>query len=156
MSSLIISTLTFALLVVGSCSSQPPGPNPSWVLDLKTFGGLAGVGRGNITVNHEGRFDCSYLDRQELKKGPSGTLKPGQLKSISDAVAGLAPNGWNKPGLNFAAPDAFGYKLEFRNGTDKAQVVQWADNTADQLPDDLKKLSDTLLQTMNTSCREKR
>ena len=156
MSHLIISTLTFVLLIVGSCSSQPPDPNPVWSLDLKTSGGFAGVGRGNFSVNHEGRFECSYLERQELKKGATGTLKPAQLKPISDVVAQLDPTGWSKPGLNVSAADAFGYKLEFRNGTVKEKervfAVQWYDNTADQLPDDLKKLSDALLQTMKTSC----
>ena len=154
MSPLIISTLTFVLLLVGSCSSQPTDPKPEWSLDLKTSGGFAGVGRGNLSVNHEGRFECSYLERQEVKKGASGTLKLVQLKLISDAVAQLDPNGWNKPGLNVAAPDAFGYKLEFHRGTDKNSVFAavWYDNTAEQLPDDLKKLSDTLLQTMTSSC----
>src|SRR5215831_4286712 len=154
MSPLIISTLAFVLLLVGSCSSQPPDPKPSWSLDLKTSGGFAGVGRGNLSVNHEGRFQCSHLDRQDVKKGASGTLKPVQLKPISDAVAQLDPNGWTKPGLNVAAPDAFGYQLEFRNGPDNKQIftVQWYDNTADQLPDDLKKLSDVLLQTISSSC----
>src|SRR5215831_2190572 len=151
MSPLIISTLTFVLLVVGSCSSQPPDSKPLWSLDLKTSGGFAGVGRGSLSVNHEGRFECSHLDRQEVKKGASGTLKPGQLKLISDAVAQLDPKGWSKPGLNVAAADAFGYKLEFHNGTDNNQV-QWYDNTSDQLPNDLKKLSDVLLQTIKSSC----
>jgi len=152
MSPLIISTLTFVLLLVGSCSSQPIDSNPSWSLDLKTSGGFAGVGQGNFSVNHEGRFECSHLERQDLKKGASGTLKPGQLKPISDAVTQLDPNGWNKPGLNVSAADAFGYKLEFHRGKDQAFNVQWYDNTADQLPDDLKKLSDVLLKRMSGSC----
>jgi hypothetical protein len=81
-------------------------------------------------------------------------LNPGQLKPISDAVAQLDPKGWNKPGLNVSAADAFGYKLEYRAATNSDGVftVQWYDNTADQLPDDLKKLSEVLLRTMNTSC----
>jgi len=87
-----------------------------------------------------------------LKKAASGTLKPGQLKPISDAVTQLDPNGWNKPGLNVSAADAFGYKLEFHRGKDQAFNVQWYDNTADQLPDDLKKLSDVLLKRMSGSC----
>jgi len=154
MSPLIISTLTIVLLVVGSCSSQPPELKPSWGLDFNTSGGFAGVGRGNISVNDVGRFECSHLDRQEIKKGAAGTLKPGQLKPISDAVAQLDTKGWSKPGLNVSAADAFGYKLEFHNGTDSKQIftAQWYDNTADQLPGDLKKLSDVLLQTMKTSC----
>jgi hypothetical protein len=160
---LLISTLLSLLLLVGSCSSQSTelngskqgtDANSSWSVDLNTSGGFAGSGRGNLSVNHQGRFECSHAERQEIKKGASGTLKPIQLKPIADAVAQLAPDGWSKPGLNVSAADAFGYKLEFRNGRDNAQVftVQWYDNTADQLPDDLKKLSDVLLQTMSNSC----
>jgi hypothetical protein len=160
---LLISTLIFLLLLVGSCSSQPSEPKPasqprdaktSWSLDLKTSGGFVGVGRGNLSVSHEGRFECSPADRQQVKKGVSGTLNPSQLKPISDAVAQLNPKGWNKPGLNVSAADAFGYKLEYRPGAESSEVftVQWYDNTTDQLPDDLKKLSDVLLRTMGTSC----
>jgi hypothetical protein len=163
MPSLLISTLVFLLLLVGSCSSQPSelshssqprDTKTSWSLDLKTSGGFVGVGRGNLSVNHEGRFECSHADRQQVKKGAAGTLNPGQLKPISDAVAQLDPKGWNKPGLNVSAADAFGYKLEYRAATNSDGVftVQWYDNTADQLPDDLKKLSEVLLRTMNTSC----
>ena len=158
-----ISTLIFLLLLVGSCSShssdlnhssQSRNAKTSWSLDLKTSGGFVGVGRGNLSVSHDGRFACSHADREQVKKGASGTLNPGQLKPISDAVAQLDPKGWNKVGLNVAAADAFAYKLEYRAGTESSEVftIQWYDNTADQLPDDLKKLSDVLLRTMSTSC----
>jgi hypothetical protein len=77
MPSLLISTLVFLLLLVGSCSSQPSelshssqprDTKTSWSLDLKTSGGFVGVGRGNLSVNHEGRFECSHADRQQVKK----------------------------------------------------------------------------------------
>ena len=82
-----------------------------------------------------------------------GGLHSTEFKPISDAIAQLNPKEWNKPGLNVAAPDAFGYKLDLKTGTDNKQVftVQWYDNTKDQLPADLKKLSDALLQTISTS-----
>jgi hypothetical protein len=57
-----------------------------------------------------------------------------------------------EPDLNVAAPDAFGYKLELRMGTEESNTVQWYDNTRDQLPPDLKRLSDVLMQTMRTAC----
>src|SRR5215471_15200694 len=134
MPAFLISTLAFVLLLAGSCTSQPAEQKTSWSLDLTTSGGFIGIGRGNLSVNHEGKFECSHADRQEVRKGASGTLKPGQLKPISDAVAQVDPKGWNKPGLNVAAADAFGYRLEFRSGPDKKEVVtiQWYDNTADQ------------------------
>ena len=83
-----------------------------------------------------------------------GGLHSPEFKPISDAVVQTNPNEWSKPGLNVAAPDAYGYKLELRTGTDSKEVftVQWYDNTKDQLPADLKRLSNALLQTMESAC----
>ena len=109
---------------------------------------------GNIAVNSEGK--CTYYEtnRDNVKSTVTGTLNPRQLQPIKDAVAQLDLKGWNKPGLNVAAPDAFGYHLEFRSGADLKQLtpIQWYDNTTDQLPDDLKRLSAVLEQTMKTRC----
>jgi hypothetical protein len=60
--------------------------------------------------------------------------------------------------LNVAAPDAFGYQLEFRMGADLKELtpIQWYDNTAGKLPDDLKRLSATLEETMKQVCSTKR
>jgi len=153
----LVTCLTLLLLLAGSCSKQSAAPNTvqrSWSLQLTTSGGFAGLGRGNISVNSEGKYSCSQRTPQEVRKGVVGGLNSTEFKPISDAVAQLDPKEWNKPGLNVAAPDAFGYKLELKTGTDNKQVftVQWYDNTRDQLPADLKKLSEVLLQTMNTLC----
>ncbi|MFN2576127.1 MAG: hypothetical protein ABR607_00385 [Pyrinomonadaceae bacterium] len=112
------------------------------------------MGRGNMAVDSEGKYNCLQTDRQDVRKSVVGSLHPIQFQPISGAVAQANPREWNKPGLNVAAPDAFLYKLELRTGTDHKEIftVQWYDNTRGQLPPDLKKLSDVLLQTMKTSC----
>ncbi len=153
----LVSCVTLSLLLAGSCAKQSPTARetiePPWSLQLTTSGGLTGLGRGNLSVNNEGKFSCSQTNRQDVRKGVEGTLNPRQLQPISDAVAKVSPKEWNKPGLNVAAPDAYGYKLELRMGTDvKVFTVQWYDNTSDQLPEDLKKLSQVLMQAMNASC----
>jgi hypothetical protein len=154
----LVTCLTFFLLLAGSCSQQSPSAAKTiqapWSLQLTTSGGFVGRGRGNISVNSEGKFNCSQTNRQDVRKGVEGGLHSTVFKPISDAVAELNPKEWNKPGLNVAAPDAFGYKLELKTGTDnkEAFAVQWYDNTMDQLPPDLKKLSEVLLQTMDRSC----
>ena len=154
----LVICLTVLLLFAGSCSKQPPVAsktfNGPWSLQLTTSGGFAGLGRGNLLVNSEGKFSCSQRTPREVRKGVVGDLHSTDFKPISDAVEQLNPREWTKPGLNVAAPDAFGYKLELRTAPDHKEVftVQWYDNTKDQLPADLKKLSDVLLQTMNTSC----
>lgn len=157
----LVTGLTVLLLMAGSCSQQsPPAPKTiqaPWSLQLTTSGGFAGRGRGNISVNSEGKFSCSQTNRQDVRKGVEGGLHSTVFKPINDAVAQLNPKEWNKPGLNVAAPDAFSYKLELSTGTDNKEkfTVQWYDNTMDQLPPDLKTLSNVLLQTMNSSCGER-
>jgi len=158
MPGLLFTSLTLVLILAGSCSKQSPavpkGVQPPWSLQLTTSGGFAGLGRGNISVNSDGKYSCSQTNRQDVRKGVVGGLPAFRFKPISDAVAELSPKNWNKPGLDVAAPDAFQYKLELTTGTDNKEMfsVQWYDNTRDQLPTDLKKLSEVLLQTMNTSC----
>ena len=154
----LVTCLTLLMLLAGSCSKQsaaaPKTFDGPFSLQLTTSGGFAGLGRGNLSVDSEGKFSCSQTNRQDVRKGVSGTLYPRQLQPISDAVAQVNPQKWNKPGLDVAAPDAYGYKLELRTGADLKDVytVKWYDNTRNQLPADLKKLSEVLLQTMNTSC----
>jgi len=154
----LVTCLTVLLLLAGSCSQHSPSApktiQPPWSLQLTTSGGFAGRGRGNLSVNSEGKFNCSQTNRQDVRKGVEGGLPAFRFKPISDAVEQVNPKEWNKPGLDVAAPDAFGYKLELKTGTDNKEIftVQWYDNTMDQLPPDLKKLSEVLLQTMNTSC----
>jgi hypothetical protein len=154
----LVTGLTVLLLFAGSCSQQSPSASKTiqapWSLQLTTSGGFVGRGRGNISVNSEGKFNCSQRTPQEVRNGVGGSLESIRFKPISDAVTQLNPKEWNKPGLNVAAPDAFGYKLELKTGTDnkEAFAVQWYDNTMDQLPPDLKKLSEVLLQTMDRSC----
>jgi hypothetical protein len=155
MAAFMISGLTFLLLLAGSCSTTSPAVQKGpWSLDLKTSGGFIGVGKGSISVDSEGNFACSSNNRGQVVKGATGVLNPRQLQPISDAVAKLDLKGWNIPGLNVAAPDAFGYKLEFRTGADLNEItpVQWYDNTAGQLPDDLKRLSAVLEESMKARC----
>ena len=152
----LISCLTILLLLAGSCSQQSPAQPKTiqgpWSLELTTSGGFVGRGRGNLAVSG-GKFACSQANQQN-RKGLEGVLNARQQQPIIDALAQVDPNGWNKPGLAVAAPDAFAYRLELRTGPHLKEVftVQWYDNTMDQLPPDLKKLSEVLLQTMNTSC----
>jgi len=153
MPAFLISVLTMSLLLAGSCSTTSPDSQKGpWSLDFKTSGGFIGIGKGSIVVDSEGGFTCSHNNKDQVVRGLTGKLNASQLQPIREAVAQLDPKGWNKPGLNVAASDAFGYNLEFRQGPEKKDVstVQWYDNT--KLPDDLKKLDAVLEQTMKTQC----
>lgn len=123
-------------------SGNTPADNPSWSVQLRTSGGIAGRGNGNILVSSDGKL------LYEKPNGPPHTrqtcaLKLGsaQLRALSEAVNQSRPEGWTLSGLNAAAPDAFGYELELRTGGGKRIFkIKWYDNTRDQLPEDLRKL----------------
>ena len=143
------------MILAGSCGTSPAKQKATWSLQLTTSGGFAGIGNGNLSVDSEGRFKYESPARPaDVHKGCEGKLTNDQVQLISDAVEKSDPEHWNRPELNVAAPDAFGYKLELRAGSKvKPTTVQWYDNTRDQLPDDLKQLSAALMQIMKTACR---
>jgi hypothetical protein len=153
MSHVTLLFLTLLLVLSGSCGIEPVTQQGPWSLKLNTSGGFAGVGTGNLSVDSKGRIiyeSPSSSDR--IRKGCNGTLSKERFDPINDAVARANPKGWNEPGLNIAAPDAFGYKLELRIGSEPSTTVQWYDNTTDKLPDDLRRLSEVLLQQMKREC----
>jgi hypothetical protein len=145
--------LTLLLILSGSCGVDPVIQKGPWSLKLTTSGGFAGVGTGNISVDSEGKYRYQEPSSpQQVRKGCDSTFKPKELQGLSDAVSQADPKGWNLPDLNVAAPDAFGYKLELRIGTEEPTTVQWYDNTRDKLPADLKRLSDAAIQAMRAAC----
>lgn len=155
MSHLTISFLSLLLVLAGSCGIEPVSQNGPWSLKLTTSGGFAGVGTGNLTVDSDGKFTYeSPVTPNQIRNDCKGTLSKERLDPIKDAVARSRPEEWNLPGLNVAAPDAFGYKLELRIAAKPdPTIVQWYDNTQDKLPEDLKRLSDLLLQQMKSGCQ---
>ena len=153
MSPFTIIFLTLLLVLSGSCGIEPVTQKGPWTLKLTTSGGFAGVGTGNLTVDSKGQITYeSPPTSNRIRKGCSGTLDRERFDPIKDAVARANPKGWNDPVLNVAAPDAFGYKLDLRIGSEPPATVQWYDNTTDKLPDDLRRLSEVLLQQMKREC----
>jgi hypothetical protein len=140
------------LLLAGSCGTAPVMNKGPWSLKLTTSGGFAGIGTGNLSVDSDG--NAAYeapIPPSQVLKGCRGGLYKDKFDPINDAVERANPKGWSLPELNVAAPDAFGYKLELHRGPDTT-TVQWYDNTKDKLPEDLKRLSDVLLQQLKTGC----
>ena len=156
MSHVTISFLSLLLILSGSCGPELVTQKGPWSLKLTTSGGFAGIGTGNLSVNSEGNFTYEEPSPPQIRKGCTSKLTPKQLQPISDAVAQSDPKEWNRLDLNIAAPDAFGYKLELRMGSDsETKTVQWYDNTKDKLPADLKRLSDVIMETMKTACHSR-
>lgn len=159
MSPVLVSCLTLLLLLAGPCTPNNTPQKESlregpWSLKFTTSGGFAGVGRGSISIESDGKFEYEEpMSPQQVRKGCKGTMYPRLLQPISDAVAKAQTDGWNRPDLNVAAPDAFSYKLELRTGASpQSTTVQWYDNTSGKLPEDLKRLSVALLQLMKPGC----
>jgi len=154
MSHFALSILSIVLLLAGSCGPEPSMEKGPWKLKLTTSGGFAGIGTGNLSVDSNGTIGYEApTPPNTQRKVCSGKLNRERLDPISDAVAHVNPKEWNQPGLNVAAPDAFGYKLELWMGSEtQPTTVQWYDNTRDKLPEDLKRLSDELMQQMKAGC----
>jgi hypothetical protein len=143
-------TAAFTVITMAFCSpafsGSTPAGNPSWSLQLRTSGGIAGRGNGNVLVTSDGKL------LYEKPGGPPHTrqtcalkLSSEQLRALSEAVKQSRPEGWKLSGLNAAAPDAFGYELELRTSDGKRIFkVKWYDNTRDQLPEDLLRLSEAV------------
>lgn len=120
-------------------TGETPQPT-TWRLAVATSGGLVGVGRGSIVLESSGRV---------LVNGPTRLGRPGgsrearlsetELRGIAEAVQDSRPAGWASPKLTHAAPDAFGYVLELRRGSEVHKAV-WYDNSRSDLPADLAEL----------------
>lgn len=151
---LLISCLSVLLVVAAACSGTSSTLNSRWSLQLTTTGGFVGIGNGNLSLSSEGNFKYEPPGRpSEPRKPCEGKLSTEELKPVNEAVMQSSPKQWNQPGLNVAAPDAFGYKLELRT---EAQLfsVQWYDNTTEQLPADLKRLSSALMQVKQKAAKK--
>jgi hypothetical protein len=153
----LISLIVATLLYPG-CSHSPstddsqPAEDSLWSVQLHTSGGFGGIGNGDLLVTSEGKITYEP-PRMPGKPARSckETISGEQLEVLRNAVSQSKPGGWNLPGLAMAAPDAFGYELELHRGNrEQVYKVKWYDNTRDQLPDDLKKLSEVLNETART------
>ena len=110
-----------------------------WSVGITTSGGFAGVGRGNVLVHSGGRLTASPPARHgRPAEGCEGTLTEAERSRIAAAVGNSKPEAWAAKS-KLAAPDAFEYVLELRQGQE-AHQAEWFDNTAGRLPPDLKEL----------------
>lgn len=135
----LFTVLALTTLTPG-CSHSQPAAISSWSVQIKTSGGFIGIGRGNVLVSSDGKMTYVKASPPGKTERPcEGQLSREEVRAINEAVRQCKPDQWRIPGLNVAAPDAYGYELELTIDG-KAHKIQWYDNTQDQLPEDLKKL----------------
>lgn len=140
MVNLFISILLAISILAPSCSEKPGSKTPSWLIQLKTSGGFAGRGNGNVEITSTGQIT---YEAPRVPNSPSspckGKLSDEDLRQLKDLVAHNNADDWKKPDLNVAAPDAFSYKLILKRDQETFEVT-WYDNTQDKLPERLKNL----------------
>jgi len=118
-------------------------------------GGFTGRGNGTVLITSDGKIT---IERPSVpgKQTPSceGELSAVDLKRLTDTISKSHPDTWDRGGLNAPAPDAFGYVLGLTMGNGsgtKSFVAKWYDNTRDELPEDLKAVSDAVSAAMESA-----
>lgn len=128
------------LAIATSAAAMAGEATGGWTVGVTTSGGFAGTGRGNVLVHSSAKVKA-LLAAPPGRPGGSceGTLSDAELQRIAAAVKGSKPAGWAAAKLKGAAPDAFGYVLELRQG-EQGQQAAWYDNTRERMPADLAEL----------------
>jgi hypothetical protein len=153
--STLLSLIAVTVLSIACTPTQPVNAS-SWSVQIKTSGGFVGIGKGNISIASDGKFKYEPPHAPDKPARPcEARLSSEELRTVSEAINQSKPEGWNLPGLNAAAPDAFAYELELHQGNNKhVYQVKWYDNTRDQLPDDLKRLSEAIDRAMQVAAKK--
>ena len=138
-----------------SANTKPMEPGQWSSVRMAITGGFTGRGNGTVLITSDGKIT---IERPSMpgKQAPSceGELSAVDLKRLTDTISRSHPDTWNRGGLNAAAPDAFGYVLGLTMGKGsgaKSFVAKWYDNTSDQLPEDLKAVSDAVSAAMESA-----
>jgi len=131
---LVLAVATSAAAMAGEAATG------GWTVGVTTSGGFAGTGRGNVHVHSSAKVKALRAAPPGRAGGScDGTLSDAELQRIAAAVEGSKPAGWAAAKLKGAAPDAFGYVLELRQGEQSHQAA-WYDNTRERMPADLAEL----------------
>lgn len=157
LSSTLLSLIAIVTSLSISCVAPTPPANASvWSVQIKTYGGFGGIGKGNIFIASDGkvRYEPPHIPDKPARTCEK-RLSSEELRTVSEAVNQSKPEGWKLSGLNAAAPDAFAYELELHQGNDKqVYKVKWYDNTIDLLPNDLKRLSEAIDDVMQVAAKK--
>jgi hypothetical protein len=141
-----------------SANTKPMEPGQWTSVRMAITGGFTGRGNGAVLITSDGKITVEQPSMPGKQSPPcEGKLAAVDLKRLNDAISRSHPDTWNKGGVNVAAPDAFGYVLGLTMGTGssaKMYTAKWYDNTHDQLPEDLKAVSDAVSAAMQ-SAKEK-
>ena len=131
------------MAVVGASHADAGGEAAgSWTIRVTTSGGFTGRGRGGVRVSSEGKLEAGKTAFPgTVPRSCEYQLSAEELTGIAASVAASKPDGWGAAGQKGAAPDAFGYRLELRQG-ERTHDATWYDNTRESLPADLKQLYD--------------
>ena len=82
-----LMTLVVLLWAAGAEAQEIPAANGDWTVEVVTSGGIMGTGRGNVTVNSDGRLTCS-------RPGCAPTLPRGRVRQIAALIAAIDEPVW--------------------------------------------------------------
>jgi hypothetical protein len=133
----IVSVLVAAALLVG-CGGTPDAEQIHWRVSLKSSGGVAGNGTGNVVASSDGVVAVERLSRTCRAK-----LTAENLRGLQRAVAAVAPGRWQTgyaPGEQQMGARLYwrlDVELQGTDGTVRHAHADWHDAAFNQLPDDL-------------------
>ena len=113
-----------------------PEGKGSWALQLITRGGIAGGGRGDVTVTSDGRVTCGP------SAAPCGLRRQAAAPDLlSRLVAAAKPSKWKAPAAGTCADcylTLFVLQRREGSGREKTYTFYWDDTTAAAVPADVK------------------
>ncbi len=120
---------------------------PDWKISLRTSGGIAGLGAGNLTIESSGKVVFEQrvgADRQI--KTCRANLTADETRNLRNMLAEWrTPDEKTPTQPNVPVPDAFNYNLEINSGAgDKLAALECFDNNFETLPKPNKNLIEAL------------
>jgi hypothetical protein len=115
-----------------------PEGRDAWALQIVTRGGIAGRGRGDVTVTSDGRVTCAPAT------APCALKQAGDpFPSLSRLVAAAKPSKWKNPATgacNDCYLTLFVLQRRAGNGRERTHTLYWDDTTAGAVPADVKQI----------------
>ena len=151
----VLLSSSAALTLSSACPTGRAVAVSSWSVQLKTSGGLAGRGVGNVLITSAGRVRYEMPEAPNRRgHGCDGKLSREKLRHLGELIGESDPGGWKVSGPNAAAADAVGYELELKARGGRTHKVTWYDNTREGLPEDLRRLYEEVSRVIEGQARK--
>jgi len=115
----------------------------SWTVQITSRGGLAGIGRGDLTITSYGHLVWNGVENQcNVKLGDDA------LQMLAQTAFSVDASKWDGRKASFCA-DCYVTTLILqrreRDGIVRTYIACWDDSTAGKIPEELRKVYDTFM-----------